>query len=198
MEFSLTKMFLGTGLFVILTPLTNFREYHTINHNIYSDLCKGIWDRSLITHMFSHQNNQHFIMNISNLVFSALYLDMGILKSCILYLGSGLSGLLSLYIHNNKKNAFERLIPVRVIGNSCCVYGFMGGEMCSCIQKLFLLFKKKYHRLEKHVKEYEIAHTLNVLLIRSIQLIYQLSTEGDEKIGHLGGFVGGALLYLLL
>jgi hypothetical protein len=137
-------------------------------------------------------------MNISNLVFSASFLDLGFIKSILLFLGSGLGGLGALYINRYFQHPLQKLLPVRVIGSSAAVYGFMGAEISTCLLSVYRQATKKYNRVEKHVAQLSIASTLNLCIVRLLQFAYQLSIEGDEKVGHFGGFVTGALFSFML
>jgi membrane associated rhomboid family serine protease len=185
------QMKIDTGLFVGgIIPLTYpnaYRQYHIV----------GKWDRTIVTHMFSHSTVEHWALNVSNLVFSALSLDLGFLKSTILFIGSGLAGLGTLY-WRRERNPLHRLIPMRVIGSSAAVYGFMGAEICTSIRTLIHRTTRKYNRMEKHNAHIAIAQTMNITIVRVLQIVYQLSMEGDEKYAHLGGFLGGAFLSFIL
>jgi hypothetical protein len=74
----------------------------------------------------------------------------------------------------------------------------MGAEISTCIHTVFQQYQGKHTRIQKLQRQLHIAQSLNLVILRVLQLVYQISTEGDEKIGHLGGLFTGALLSLLL
>ncbi|KAI8915716.1 hypothetical protein EDD86DRAFT_243699 [Gorgonomyces haynaldii] len=182
---------------------------------------------TLVTHLFYHQDINHFVSNWSSIFYSALNLDLGFFRSSVLFLASGIGGALVQVVSDDLPNAHLHLIkffksiwnrqPVLSLkryylcGSSAATFGFMGAEVGYYIKHISRLYTNKQYR-KRFNAEQEVAQSLVMLLTRVGSLclqcywIYYPPTDDSlvflalPKVGfhsHVGGFAIGLALSFL-
>ena len=172
----------GTGIFVggiiALTYPRSWKYYHDITK----------YDSGILLHMFSHQNEEHWLNNMINFAYSALFLDFGFVMSLYLYISSGIAGLIGVYVkeHYSQSQLFF-LKPRYVIGSSGAVFGFRGCEIMRSFKEAYRISKGKYQKKDKMIVQFRVASLINNGIIRIVHTIYQFSLDRSEFYAHLGG-----------
>lgn len=165
-----------------------------INHGMDSELMlrlgaqywpliiEGDWWR-LFTCNFLHFTPQHLLSNMVALYAfgSILEPSFGHIRYTILYLLSGLGGSLLSFFINMKK--MENVIAA---GASTAIFGLMGAVTCI----VFLGFGQKIG-INISKKNFVVALFINLLAA-------VLGGGGIDIFGHLGGFITGGLVFIIM
>lgn len=130
-----------------------------------------------ITSIFIHGGFGHLLFNCFSLFLFGPYLErlLGRIKFILLYLGSGIVG-----------NIFTVLIMTRLtisVGASGAIYGLFGAYL------FMILYRKRY---------IDAQSSRVVIIILALGVVYSLIVPQINFLAHLGGFVGGFLIYPLL
>lgn len=140
---------------------------------------KGEYYR-LFTSMFIHFSIEHLFSNMLLLIFAGDMLEkvVGKIRYLIIYLGGGLAGnLLSLYVD-------QRASDLRIsAGASGAIFAVMGALVW-----LAILNRKRLGR----------AYVKRLIFVTLLTLANGYSQPNVDNSAHLGGFLGGLLLALLL
>ena len=134
----------------------------------------------LFTAMFLHFGFLHLVNNMFTLVAigSSVEQALGHVKTGILYIGAGLIG-----------SATSTVCMVRfgdiavAAGASGAIFGLIGAMLWICI---------------RNRGRYGTISTRGMIIMIAISLYYGVVTVGVDNYGHIGGFVGGFLLAILL
>lgn len=142
------------------------------NHPLYID----DWWR-YVTAIFIHHGFAHLLFNGFSLFLFGPYLERLLkrFKFIILYVGSGIIG-----------NVISVLLMSKLtisVGASGAIYGLFGAYL------FMVVYRKRY--IDAHSSRV-------VIIILAIGVIYSLIVPQINLFAHLGGFVGGFLIYPLL
>ena len=142
-------------------------------------LNEGEWYR-VFTSMFLHDGIQHIFNNMLVLLYigSCVEQQLGSIRYGILYLGAGvLAGLTSMvYNMNLNENVYS-------LGASGAIFGVMGSLL------FLVLFRKRY----------ESGYNLRQIAIMVFFSLYGgFASQGVDNAAHVGGFIGGFLLTMVL
>lgn len=134
----------------------------------------------LVSATFLHFGFEHLFQNMVILFFLGKELEdsIGHLKYIILYAGSGIFGsfLSSYVVYSQGKN-------VVAAGASGAIFGMLGAF-------LWIILRNK--------GRYRSMNLKRMLIALGIMLVYGYLESGVDQWGHLGGFLGGFLLAILL
>ena len=142
-------------------------------------ILQGEWYR-LVTSMFIHFDSHHIFNNMLLLLFLGDMLEgiIGKWRYLLVYLGGGIAGnLLSLYMDCRSGN-----MPVSA-GASGGVYAVIGG-----IVAVLILNKGR-------IQELNISR---VIFVAMLSLYHGYQSTGIDNAAHLGGFIGGTCICLLI
>ena len=134
----------------------------------------------IFTSMFLHFGVQHLLYNMLLLIFVGDMLEkaVGKLRYLILYLGGGLLGnLLSLAV------AMQKGEYVVSAGASGAIFAVVGALV-------FLAVKNRNQMNQSEVRR--------LILMAGLSLIEGFTQTGTDNMAHLGGFLGGMILCMLL
>lgn len=130
-----------------------------------------------VTSIFIHGGFGHLLFNCFSLFLFGPYLErlLGRIKFIVLYLASGIAG-----------NILTVLLMTRLtisVGASGAIYGLFGAYL------FMVLYRKRY---------IDAQSSKMVIIILAIGVVYSLIVPEINFLAHLGGFIGGFIIYPLL
>lgn len=179
--YSVISTILAINIFLFLVS-TNFQvKLRLFGFAALTDnpLFIGQWWR-YVTSIFLHHGIGHLLFNGFSLFLFAPYLErlLGKVRFIILYLAGGIAGnILSVALAS-------KTWPYMVsVGASGAIYGLFGAYV------FMTIYRKRY--IDAHS-----SRMVTIILV--IGVIYSLIVPNINLLAHLGGFVGGYLISLLL
>lgn len=140
----------------------------------------------LVTALFMHSDLNHLFNNMLVLLFVGDNLERaaGKLKYLLIYFGSGVIADITSIIYNMMKNKhFYEFDAVYSIGASGAIFGIVGAM-------LYIIIRNK-GRLED-------ISTRQIILFLIFGFYGGITNVGIDNAAHLGGFIGGLLLAVLI
>lgn len=145
----------------------------------YEVLKQGEWYR-LFTCMFLHNGIEHIFNNMLVLAFigSSVELEIGSRRYGVLYIGSGILAGCTSMVYNMLRNDM-----VVSVGASGAIFGTVGAMLC-------LVLFQKGRRAGYSVRQ--------IAWMAFLSLYGGFTSQGVDNAAHIGGFIGGFLIALLL
>lgn len=140
---------------------------------------QGEWYR-LFTCMFLHNGIEHIFNNMLVLAFigSSVELEIGSRRYGVLYIGSGILAGCTSMVYNMLRNDM-----VVSVGASGAIFGTVGAMLC-------LVLFRKGRRAGYSVRQ--------IAWMAFLSLYGGFTSQGVDNAAHIGGFIGGFLIALLL
>ncbi|MDF2544172.1 MAG: hypothetical protein K0S47_3890 [Herbinix sp.] len=134
----------------------------------------------VLTSMFLHLDLEHLVNNMVVLLFMGSYLEkaVGKLKYIMIYLGSGILAGIASISYNMMKDS-----PVSSIGASGAIFGVVGAMV------VIIIVNKG--RLED-------LSTRQILIFAVLSIYSGIQGVQIDNVAHIGGFVAGLILALIL
>ncbi len=164
-------------LIFIAQSLTNPELWFSLGAKNNQLIAAGEWWR-LVTPMFLHLNLLHIAVNSYSLFIFGPQVEalLGYRRFLTVYLISGIAGTVLSFV----------MSPYDSIGASGAIFGLVGA---------MLIFFYRHRQLFGEIGRRRL---IDILLIAGINLAIGLTIPGIDNWGHVGGFLGGAVLTWLL